>query len=145
MYSVHVRLIRICHISCSEIESPVILNSTLLCIIIMFLLFYFLFSPTVAGLCWGRRPWGRWSWELLVLRWWWCWWLAPCELDMPGGRRGPSRQQLSRSALPSLQTLVGGSLSNGTGHRSRYGFTCLSSYTYSSTCLIMYSSKNHRS
>ncbi|XP_030635766.1 transmembrane protein 39A [Chanos chanos] len=38
---------------------------------------------------------------------------------MPGGRRGPSRQQLSRSALPSLQTLVGGGLSNGTGLRSR--------------------------
>uniref|UniRef100_A0A8B9BXK6 Transmembrane protein 39A n=1 Tax=Anser brachyrhynchus TaxID=132585 RepID=A0A8B9BXK6_9AVES len=33
---------------------------------------------------------------------------------MPGGRRGPSRQQLSRSALPSLQTLVGGSCGNGT-------------------------------
>ncbi|KAJ3592948.1 hypothetical protein NHX12_005286 [Muraenolepis orangiensis] len=29
---------------------------------------------------------------------------------MPGGRRGPSRQQLSRSALPSLQTLVGANL-----------------------------------
>ncbi|XP_063067663.1 transmembrane protein 39A [Engraulis encrasicolus] len=38
---------------------------------------------------------------------------------MPGGRRGPSRQQLSRSALPSLQTLVGGGLSNGTGLRNR--------------------------
>ncbi|KAK6487104.1 transmembrane protein 39A isoform X1 [Huso huso] len=38
---------------------------------------------------------------------------------MPGGRRGPSRQQLSRSALPSLQTLVGGSCSNGTGLRNR--------------------------
>ncbi|XP_030232562.1 transmembrane protein 39A isoform X1 [Gadus morhua] len=38
---------------------------------------------------------------------------------MPGGRRGPSRQQLSRSALPSLQTLVGGNLSNGTGFRNR--------------------------
>ncbi|XP_076838721.1 transmembrane protein 39A isoform X1 [Brachyhypopomus gauderio] len=38
---------------------------------------------------------------------------------MPGGRRGPSRQQLSRSALPSLQTLVGGGLSNGTGSRGR--------------------------
>ncbi|XP_051558033.1 transmembrane protein 39A isoform X1 [Myxocyprinus asiaticus] len=38
---------------------------------------------------------------------------------MPGGRRGPSRQQLSRSALPSLQTLVGGGLSNGTGLRCR--------------------------
>ncbi|KAK6325696.1 hypothetical protein J4Q44_G00050380 [Coregonus suidteri] len=38
---------------------------------------------------------------------------------MPGGRRGPSRQQLSRSALPSLQTLVGGSLSNGNGLRNR--------------------------
>ncbi|MGH0120228.1 UNVERIFIED_CONTAM: hypothetical protein FKN15_056553 [Acipenser sinensis] len=40
-------------------------------------------------------------------------------LAMPGGRRGPSRQQLSRSALPSLQTLVGGSCSNGTGLRNR--------------------------
>uniref|UniRef100_A0A8C6T9G9 Transmembrane protein 39A n=1 Tax=Neogobius melanostomus TaxID=47308 RepID=A0A8C6T9G9_9GOBI len=38
---------------------------------------------------------------------------------MPGGRRGPSRQQLSRSALPSLQTLVGGNLGNGTGVRNR--------------------------
>ncbi|KAM6980021.1 transmembrane protein 39A [Aplochiton taeniatus] len=38
---------------------------------------------------------------------------------MPGGRRGPSRQQLSRSALPSLQTLVGGSLTNGMGLRNR--------------------------
>ncbi|XP_073698484.1 transmembrane protein 39A [Garra rufa] len=38
---------------------------------------------------------------------------------MPGGRRGPSRQQLSRSALPSLQTLVGGGLSNGAGLRCR--------------------------
>uniref|UniRef100_A0A673LWF7 Transmembrane protein 39A n=1 Tax=Sinocyclocheilus rhinocerous TaxID=307959 RepID=A0A673LWF7_9TELE len=38
---------------------------------------------------------------------------------MPGGRRGPSRQQLSRSALPSLQTLVGSGLSNGTGLRCR--------------------------
>ncbi|KAI7811444.1 transmembrane protein 39A [Triplophysa rosa] len=39
---------------------------------------------------------------------------------MPGGRRGPSRQQLSRSALPSLQTLMGGGgLSNGTGLRCR--------------------------
>ncbi|XP_061669855.1 transmembrane protein 39A isoform X1 [Syngnathoides biaculeatus] len=38
---------------------------------------------------------------------------------MPGGRRGPSRQQLSRSALPSLQTLVGGNLGNGTGLRNR--------------------------
>ncbi|XP_015219648.1 transmembrane protein 39A isoform X2 [Lepisosteus oculatus] len=38
---------------------------------------------------------------------------------MPGGRRGPSRQQLSRSALPSLQTLVGGGCSNGTGLRNR--------------------------
>ncbi|XP_064817991.1 transmembrane protein 39A-like [Oncorhynchus masou masou] len=37
---------------------------------------------------------------------------------MPGGRRGPSRQQLSRSALPSLQTLVGGSLGNGLRNRS---------------------------
>ncbi|XP_018603553.1 transmembrane protein 39A isoform X3 [Scleropages formosus] len=36
---------------------------------------------------------------------------------MPVGRRGPSRQQLSRSALPSLQTLVGSS--NGTGLRNR--------------------------
>lgn len=40
---------------------------------------------------------------------------------MPGGRRGLTRQQLSRSALPSLQTLVGGSCSNGTGLRSRNG------------------------
>lgn len=40
-------------------------------------------------------------------------------LVMPGGRRGPSRQQLSRSALPSLQTLVGGSCGNGTGLRNR--------------------------
>ncbi|XP_014745760.1 PREDICTED: transmembrane protein 39A isoform X3 [Sturnus vulgaris] len=40
---------------------------------------------------------------------------------MPGGRRGPSRQQLSRSALPSLQTLVGGSFGNGTGLRNRNG------------------------
>ncbi|NWS89091.1 TM39A protein, partial [Toxostoma redivivum] len=40
---------------------------------------------------------------------------------MPGGRRGPSRQQLSRSALPSLQTLVGGSCGNGTGLRNRNG------------------------
>lgn len=38
---------------------------------------------------------------------------------MPGGRRGPSRQQLSRSSLPSLQTLVGGGLSNGAGLRCR--------------------------
>ncbi|XP_077096559.1 transmembrane protein 39A isoform X2 [Siphateles boraxobius] len=38
---------------------------------------------------------------------------------MPGGRRGPSRQQLSRCALPSLQTLVGGGLSNGAGLRCR--------------------------
>lgn len=38
---------------------------------------------------------------------------------MPGGRRGPSRQQLSRSALPSPQTLVGGGLSNGTNLRCR--------------------------
>ncbi|KAJ8003705.1 hypothetical protein DPEC_G00151090 [Dallia pectoralis] len=38
---------------------------------------------------------------------------------MPGGRRGPSRQQLSRSALPSLQTLVGGSLANSNGLRNR--------------------------
>ncbi|XP_034741810.1 transmembrane protein 39A [Etheostoma cragini] len=38
---------------------------------------------------------------------------------MPGGRRGPSRQQLSRSALPSLQTLVGSNLGNGIGLRSR--------------------------
>uniref|UniRef100_H3CVS3 Transmembrane protein 39A n=1 Tax=Tetraodon nigroviridis TaxID=99883 RepID=H3CVS3_TETNG len=38
---------------------------------------------------------------------------------MPGGRRGPSRQQLSRAALPSLQTLVGGNISNGTGLRNR--------------------------
>ncbi|XP_010884791.1 transmembrane protein 39A [Esox lucius] len=38
---------------------------------------------------------------------------------MPGGRRGPSRQQLSRSALPSLQTLVGGSLGNSNGLRNR--------------------------
>nr|XP_032638326.1 transmembrane protein 39A isoform X4 [Chelonoidis abingdonii] len=42
-------------------------------------------------------------------------------LVMPGGRRGPSRQQLSRSALPSLQTLVGGSCGNGTGLRNRNG------------------------
>jgi len=42
-------------------------------------------------------------------------------LVMPGGRRGPSRQQLSRSALPSLQTLVGGSCGNGTGLRNRLG------------------------
>lgn len=42
-------------------------------------------------------------------------------LVMPGGRRGPSRQQLSRSALPSLQTLVGGSCGNGTGLRNRWG------------------------
>ncbi|XP_010355754.1 transmembrane protein 39A isoform X2 [Rhinopithecus roxellana] len=42
-------------------------------------------------------------------------------LDMPGGRRGPSRQQLSRSALPSLQTLVGGGCGNGTGLRNRNG------------------------
>ncbi|XP_078416068.1 transmembrane protein 39A isoform X1 [Cetorhinus maximus] len=40
---------------------------------------------------------------------------------MPGGRRGPSRQQLSRSALPSLQTIVGGSCGNGTGMRNRNG------------------------
>ncbi|OCT93646.1 hypothetical protein XELAEV_18011321mg [Xenopus laevis] len=40
---------------------------------------------------------------------------------MPGGRRGPSRQQLSRSALPSLQTLVGGTCGNGTGLRNRNG------------------------
>ncbi|XP_053722227.1 transmembrane protein 39A isoform X1 [Synchiropus splendidus] len=38
---------------------------------------------------------------------------------MPGGRRGPSRQQLSRSALPSLQTLVGSNLSNGMSFRNR--------------------------
>uniref|UniRef100_A0A3B3RV88 Transmembrane protein 39A n=1 Tax=Paramormyrops kingsleyae TaxID=1676925 RepID=A0A3B3RV88_9TELE len=38
---------------------------------------------------------------------------------MPGGRRGPSRQQLSRSALPSPQTLVGSSCSNGAGLRNR--------------------------
>uniref|UniRef100_A0A6B2FGG7 Transmembrane protein 39A n=1 Tax=Bothriechis nubestris TaxID=1766655 RepID=A0A6B2FGG7_9SAUR len=42
---------------------------------------------------------------------------------MPGGRRGPSRQQLSRSALPSLQTLVGGNCGNGTGLRNRNGNT----------------------
>ncbi|XP_034267064.1 transmembrane protein 39A isoform X1 [Pantherophis guttatus] len=42
---------------------------------------------------------------------------------MPGGRRGPSRQQLSRSALPSLQTLVGGNCGNGTGLRNRNGST----------------------
>ncbi|KAF7477629.1 Hypothetical predicted protein [Marmota monax] len=42
---------------------------------------------------------------------------------MPGGRRGPSRQQLSRSALPSLQTLVGGGCGNGTGLRNRNGST----------------------
>ncbi|XP_008265107.1 transmembrane protein 39A isoform X2 [Oryctolagus cuniculus] len=40
---------------------------------------------------------------------------------MPGGRRGPSRQQLRRSALPSLQTLVGGGCGNGTGLRNRNG------------------------
>ncbi|XP_014947945.1 transmembrane protein 39A isoform X2 [Ovis aries] len=40
---------------------------------------------------------------------------------MPGGRRGPSRQQLSRAALPSLQTLVGGGCGNGTGLRNRNG------------------------
>ncbi|GAB5576456.1 transmembrane protein 39A [Prionailurus iriomotensis] len=40
---------------------------------------------------------------------------------MPGGRRGPSRQQLSRTALPSLQTLVGGGCGNGTGLRNRNG------------------------
>nr|XP_033799050.1 transmembrane protein 39A isoform X4 [Geotrypetes seraphini] len=39
---------------------------------------------------------------------------------MPGGRRGPSRQHLSRSALPSLQTLVGGTCGNGTGLRNRW-------------------------
>ncbi|MFT7808649.1 transmembrane protein 39A-like [Arapaima gigas] len=38
---------------------------------------------------------------------------------MPGSRRGLTRQQMSRSGLPSLQTLVGGSFSNGTGIRSR--------------------------
>ncbi|XP_062303099.1 transmembrane protein 39A isoform X1 [Osmerus eperlanus] len=43
---------------------------------------------------------------------------------MPGGRRGPSRQQLSRTALPSLQTLVGGGLGNGTGIRNRSS-TCV--------------------
>lgn len=40
---------------------------------------------------------------------------------MPSRRRGPSRQQLSRTALPSLQTLVGGGCSNGTGLRNRNG------------------------
>ncbi|XP_028937130.1 transmembrane protein 39A isoform X1 [Ornithorhynchus anatinus] len=40
---------------------------------------------------------------------------------MPGGRRGPSRQQLSRSALPSLQTLVGGTCANGAVLRNRNG------------------------
>ncbi|GAB1300274.1 Transmembrane protein 39A [Apodemus speciosus] len=40
---------------------------------------------------------------------------------MPSRRRGPSRQQLSRSALPSIQTLVGGSCGNGTGLRNRNG------------------------
>ncbi|NXH16391.1 TM39A protein, partial [Bucco capensis] len=39
---------------------------------------------------------------------------------MRGGRRGPSRQ-LSRSALPSLHTLVGGSCANGTSLRNRNG------------------------
>ncbi|XP_018614126.2 transmembrane protein 39A-like isoform X2 [Scleropages formosus] len=38
---------------------------------------------------------------------------------MPGGRRGPTRQQLSRSGLPTLQTLVGSSCSNGMGVRAR--------------------------
>lgn len=42
-------------------------------------------------------------------------------LDMPSRRRGPSRQQLSRSALPSIQTLVGGGCGNGTGLRNRNG------------------------
>lgn len=41
--------------------------------------------------------------------------------DMPGRRRGPSRQQLRRSALPSLQTLVGGSCGNRTSLRNRNG------------------------
>ncbi|KAF4801734.1 Transmembrane protein [Turdus rufiventris] len=54
-----------------------------------------------------------------------CHLLEALEVDwflvMPGGRRGPSRQQLSRSALPSLQTLVGGSCGNGTGLRNRNG------------------------
>lgn len=40
---------------------------------------------------------------------------------MPSRRRGPSRQHLSRSALPSMQTLVGGSCGNGTGLRNRNG------------------------
>ncbi|XP_050004914.1 transmembrane protein 39A isoform X2 [Alexandromys fortis] len=40
---------------------------------------------------------------------------------MPSRRRGPSRQQLSRSALPSIQTLVGGGCGNGTGLRNRNG------------------------
>ncbi|KAG8547298.1 hypothetical protein GDO81_028610 [Engystomops pustulosus] len=35
---------------------------------------------------------------------------------MPGGRRGPSR-----SALPSLQTLIGGTCGNGTGLRNTNG------------------------
>ncbi|XP_071070878.1 transmembrane protein 39A isoform X3 [Dasypus novemcinctus] len=42
---------------------------------------------------------------------------------MPRGRRGPSRQQLSRSALPSLQTLVGGGCGNGTSLRKRNGIS----------------------
>lgn len=63
-------------------------------------------SPAVAGLHWAET-WGRCRREPLV--------------DMPGGRRGPSRQQLSRCALPSLQTLVGGGLSNGAGLRCRWG------------------------
>uniref|UniRef100_A0A674AVD7 Uncharacterized protein n=1 Tax=Salmo trutta TaxID=8032 RepID=A0A674AVD7_SALTR len=37
----------------------------------------------------------------------------------PGCDRGPSRWQLSRSALPSLHTPVGGSHSNGNGPRNR--------------------------
>ncbi|XP_023690466.1 transmembrane protein 39A-like [Paramormyrops kingsleyae] len=38
---------------------------------------------------------------------------------MPGGRRGPTRQQLSRLTVPSLQTLVGSGCSNGAGLRGR--------------------------
>lgn len=43
-------------------------------------------------------------------------------VPMPGharGRSGLCRKQLSRSALPSHQTLVGGSLGNGNGPRNR--------------------------
>uniref|UniRef100_A0A4W5P4N5 Uncharacterized protein n=1 Tax=Hucho hucho TaxID=62062 RepID=A0A4W5P4N5_9TELE len=38
---------------------------------------------------------------------------------MPGDRRGPSRWQLRRSALPSLHTPVGSSHNNGYGPRNR--------------------------